>query len=298
MPSAFIHYFFGIVLSSALGYDGRDRLLLASLSLLPDMDFVSLIATRHIFRVTQNHPLLGRALFHRGITHTFLFALSVPPLFLLFGDARLALLAFLSLLFHLFWDWVSIWGINPLFPFRKRNYALNVFSIGDVPATILLSCAALGTFYSRTLLLASLAAFLAYLAARFCFKLLLVHRTGAAMSSIVPTSTTQYAFAMRAEGVLHAGRTSLLPWGTRTKAVSSDRDRENELGHLLGGMGKTFVEFPVFVPEGKGIRIFDARRVLFDNHTPFSMMFYVEGETVFIETGWGKLRIPPSWVSW
>jgi len=57
-----------------------------------------------------------------------------------------------------------------------------------------------------------------------------------------------------------------------------------------------FVQFPVFVKEGNGIKIFDARRILFDYPTPFSMVFFVEEGHVFLESELGKIELPWSWI--
>jgi len=298
MPSPFIHYFFGVILSDFFGYTGKQKLTLALVSLLPDVDFITLFLVRPIFKLTKNHPLVGRAIFHRGITHTFLFSFAALILSLVVGQLKISLFIFLSLLFHIVWDYISIWGVNPLFPFLKKNYAANLFSIHDVPMTLLLFFTSLASFYSTYLFAILLVLCVMYLLSRFLFKRYIQRKTGALLSSVVPTSSLHYAYAKEGGNRYYAGKFNVLSWKNETRAIDSDMERKKDLSPLLNAMGKTFVEFPVFTSEGRGTRIFDARSTLFTGQTPFSMMFYVEDGHVFLVTGWGKVEVPPAWASW
>ena len=119
------HFLTGWLLANTTSLERRDRALVASAAVVPDIDglgFIPELLTRN-----SAHPILWFSQYHHAL-HTLLFALvvTIAAFFLARQQWKTALLVFLSFHFHLFCDLVGArgpdgyqWPIPYLFPFSN-----------------------------------------------------------------------------------------------------------------------------------------------------------------------------------
>lgn len=88
---------------------------------------------------------------HRGVTHSFLWALFVAGAVALAGRGyrwRLSVAAFAGVLTHIFWDWLNYWGVRPLWPWMK-SFRGNLLHEGDLYTTAILLAASVLLWKNR-----------------------------------------------------------------------------------------------------------------------------------------------------
>lgn len=120
----FTHILIGFIISSwASGSFGNSYVLFGTLlAALPDFDVL-------LYPFWRSHPLTR----HHGMTHIFIFIVAASAiiyaglaLFAGISDIRLFLLMCLTGSSHIAGDFVTNWGVSPVYPLRKRYAKLNL----------------------------------------------------------------------------------------------------------------------------------------------------------------------------
>jgi membrane-bound metal-dependent hydrolase YbcI (DUF457 family) len=203
----FTHLMIGFLISSlASGSPYNDYVIFGTLlSVLPDFDVL-------LYPFWRSHPVTR----HHGITHMLGLVVSASALiytvlYFAWGvsDLGLFLLMCFNGSFHIFCDYITTWGVSPLYPLSTKYTKLNIDTavnpyliLFTFIGALLLALAEFGymplSVYQSSLLLGS--AYIAYFGLRLTLKLYYAHRPENRGFAALPTFLLhRWNFAKRIE---------------------------------------------------------------------------------------------------
>ena len=127
MPSAHVHYAFGLMIAYFLGYRGWKNMKMSVYAIAPDFDVFTNMLLFLILAVSKvdhgTYVLLNDLLGHRGFSHSITFILVVMGIaYLVTRNRKTVGYAGILMGSHLLLDYTISWELRPFFPFHSGRF--------------------------------------------------------------------------------------------------------------------------------------------------------------------------------